>query len=102
MARLQDYYKNTVVPELKKQFGFQSVMQVPRISKITINMGVGEAVADKKVIEHAMDDLTRISGQKPVVTYSKKRYPISSYARAGQSAARLPCGVIVCTSFWIV
>lgn len=72
MARLQDYYKKTVVPALKKQFGYQSVMQVPRISKITINMGVGEAVADKKVIEHAMDDLTRISGQKPVVTYSKK------------------------------
>ncbi|MGH8120051.1 MAG: 50S ribosomal protein L5 [Gammaproteobacteria bacterium] len=72
MARLQEYYKKTVIPGLHKQFGYKSIMQVPRISKITINMGIGEAVADKKVIEHAMGDLTRISGQKPVVTYSRK------------------------------
>lgn len=72
MARLQEYYKKTVMPGLQKQFGYKSVMQVPRVTKITINMGVGEATADKKVIEHAVDDLARISGQKPVVTYSRK------------------------------
>lgn len=60
------------MPGLQKQFGYKSVMQVPRVTKITINMGVGEATADKKVIEHAVDDLTRISGQKPVVTHSRK------------------------------
>jgi len=72
MARLQEFYKKTVIPGLQKQFGYKSVLQVPRISKITINMGIGEAVADKKVVEHAVDDLTRISGQKPVVTNSRK------------------------------
>ncbi|MFM9972229.1 MAG: 50S ribosomal protein L5 [Burkholderiales bacterium] len=72
MARLQDYYRETVVPELKEKFGYASAMQVPRISKITLNMGVGEAVADKKVLEHAVGDLTKIAGQKPVVTKAKK------------------------------
>ncbi len=72
MARLQDYYRDTVVPELKVKFGYASAMQVPRISKITLNMGVGEAVADKKVLEHAVGDLTKIAGQKPVVTKAKK------------------------------
>jgi large subunit ribosomal protein L5 len=72
MARLQDYYRDTVVPELKAKFGYASAMQVPRISKITLNMGVGEAVADKKVLEHAVGDLTKIAGQKPVVTKAKK------------------------------
>ncbi len=72
MARLQDYYRDSVVPELKKKFGYSSAMQVPRISKITLNMGVGEAVADKKVLEHALGDLTKIAGQKPVVTKAKK------------------------------
>jgi large subunit ribosomal protein L5 len=72
MARLQDFYRDTVVPELKAKYGYVSAMQVPRISKITLNMGVGEAVADKKVLEHAVGDLTKISGQKPVVTKAKK------------------------------
>ena len=72
MARLQDYYKNTVVPELMKQFGYKSIMEVPRIEKITLNMGVGEAVADKKVMEHAVGDLQKIAGQKPVVTVARK------------------------------
>lgn len=72
MSRLQDYYRNTVIPQLTEQFKYESVMQVPRISKITINMGLGEAVADKKVIEHAVDDMTKISGQKPVVTHARK------------------------------
>ncbi len=72
MAKLHEIYKDTVVPELFKQFGYTSVMQVPRIVKITLNMGVGEAVADKKVLEHAVADLTAISGQKPLVTKARK------------------------------
>ncbi len=72
MARLQDYYRSTVVPELTTKFSYSSTMQVPRISKITLNMGVGEAVADKKVLEHAVGDLSKIAGQKPVVTKAKK------------------------------
>lgn len=72
MARLQDFYKETVVPELVKQFGYKSMMEVPRIEKITLNMGVGEAVADKKVMEHAVSDMQKIAGQKPIVTKAKK------------------------------
>ncbi len=72
MARLYDYYKDKVAPELMKQFGYKSVMEVPRIEKITLNMGVGEAVADKKVMDHAVGDMQKIAGQKPVVTKSKK------------------------------
>ena len=72
MTRLQEFYKNVVMPELVKQFGYQSIMEVPRIEKITLNMGVGEAVADKKVMEYAVGDLQKISGQKPVVTVARK------------------------------
>ena len=72
MARLREFYKDTVVPELVKQFGYKSVMEVPRIEKITLHMGVGEAVADKKVMEHAVSDLEKIAGQKPVVTVARK------------------------------
>ncbi len=72
MARLQQQYRERVVPELMKQFGYQSVMEVPRVTKITLNMGVGEAVADKKVLENATADLTKIAGQKVVVTKAKK------------------------------
>ena len=71
-ARLQTYYREKIVPDLMAKFGFKSVMQVPRLQKITLNMGVSEAVADKKVMEHAVGDLTKIAGQKPVVTKSKK------------------------------
>jgi large subunit ribosomal protein L5 len=72
MARLYDYYKTSVAKELMKQFGYKSIMEVPRIEKITLNMGVGEAVADKKVMDHAVSDMQKIAGQKPVVTKSKK------------------------------
>ena len=72
MSRLQEFYKGQVVPELLKGFGYKSVMEVPRITKITLNMGVIEAVADKKVIEHAVGDLSKIAGQKPVVTKARK------------------------------
>jgi large subunit ribosomal protein L5 len=72
MARLQQTYREKVVPDLMKQFGYTSVMQVPRITKITLNMGVGEAVADKKLLEAAAADLTKIAGQKPVTTKARK------------------------------
>jgi len=72
MARLQQTYRDKIVPELMKQLGYQSVMQVPRITKITLNMGVGEAVADKKLLELASGDLIKIAGQKPVTTKAKK------------------------------
>ena len=71
MARLQQYYKETVVAELTKKFGYKSIMEVPRITKITLNMGVGEAVADKKVLEHAVGDMQKIAGQKPVTTKAR-------------------------------
>lgn len=72
MARLQTEYLEKIAPQLKEQFSYKSVMEVPRITKITLNMGVSEAVADKKVIEHAVSDMTKIAGQKPVVTKTKK------------------------------
>jgi large subunit ribosomal protein L5 len=72
MARLQQEYREKIAPELIKQFGYRSPMEAPRLTKITLNMGVGEAVADKKVMDNAVADLTRIAGQKPVVTTAKK------------------------------
>jgi large subunit ribosomal protein L5 len=72
MARLKQYYREKVVPQLMERFAYKSVMEVPRLVKITINMGVGEAIADKKVIENAAADLEKISGQKPVVTEARK------------------------------
>ncbi len=72
MARFQQRYREEVVPALVKQFGYRSIMQAPRIEKITLNMGVGEAVADKKVLDNALGDMTRIAGQKPVVTKARK------------------------------
>jgi large subunit ribosomal protein L5 len=72
MARLKEVYKKEVVPALIKQFGYKSTMEVPRLSKIVLNMGVGEAVSDKKILDNAVGDLTKLSGQKPVVTKAKK------------------------------
>jgi large subunit ribosomal protein L5 len=72
MARLQEFYKQTVVPRLKSELKIENAMQVPRITKITINMGVGEAVADRKVMDAAVTDLPKIAGQKPLVTKSRK------------------------------
>jgi len=72
MSRLQEFYRETVVGQLTEKFGYANVMQVPRIEKVTINMGLGEAVADKKVIEKAVSDLTKLSGQKPIVTKARK------------------------------
>lgn len=72
MAKLHDYYRDQVVNELKSKFGYKSVMQVPRIEKITLNMGVGEALDDKKLLDNAVADLTAISGQKPLITKARK------------------------------
>lgn len=72
MARLHEYYRQSAVPELMKRFGYKSIMEVPRITKITLNMGVGEAVGDKKILEHASADMLKIAGQKPVITKAKK------------------------------
>jgi large subunit ribosomal protein L5 len=72
MARLHSFYKETVIPQLLKEFSYKSVMEVPRIEKITLNMGVGEAVADKKVLDNAVGDMVKIAGQKPVVTKTRK------------------------------
>ena len=72
MARLQNYYKDTVVSQLREKFDYKSIMEVPRITKITLNMGVGEAVGDKKILENAVGDMTKIAGQKPVVTKARK------------------------------
>ncbi|MSQ65910.1 MAG: 50S ribosomal protein L5 [Limnohabitans sp.] len=72
MARLQQHYREKAVPELTAKFGYKSPMEVPRLTKITLNMGVSEAVADKKVMEHAVGDLSKIAGQKPVVTKARK------------------------------
>jgi len=72
MARLKDFYQDTVIGQLKEQFDYKNPMQVPRITKITLNMGVGEAVADRKVMEHAVADMTKIAGQKPIVINARK------------------------------
>jgi large subunit ribosomal protein L5 len=72
MARFQEQYRAKIAPDLTEKFGYKSPMQVPRITKITLNMGVGEAVADKKILDNAVADLTKIAGQKPVVTKAKK------------------------------
>ncbi len=77
MARLQQFYREKVVPDMVAKYGYKSVMEVPRLTKITLNMGVSEAVADKKVMDHAVSDLTKIAGQKPVVTKSKR--PIAGF-----------------------
>lgn len=72
MSRLENFYKETVVKELMTKFGYKNVMEVPKITMISLNMGLGDAVGDKKVIEHAVSDMTKIAGQKPVVTISRK------------------------------
>jgi large subunit ribosomal protein L5 len=72
MSRLATQYQEQIVGQLQQRFGYKSVMQVPRLVKVTLNMGVGEAINDKKIMEHAVGDLTRISGQKPIVTNARK------------------------------
>ena len=76
MATLQEFYKNNVIKTLTEQFGYKSCMQVPKITKITLNIGLGEAVADKKIVGNAVEDITKIAGQKPVVTKARKSVAI--------------------------
>jgi large subunit ribosomal protein L5 len=72
MARLKDFYTETVAKQLKEQFGYKNDMEIPRITKITLNMGVGEAIADRKVMDNAVEDMTKIAGQKPIVIKARK------------------------------
>ena len=72
MTRMQDFYKETVVKELTEQFGYKNPMEIPKITKITLNMGLGEAVGDKKIVEHAVRDMAQIAGQKPIVNLARK------------------------------
>jgi large subunit ribosomal protein L5 len=72
MARLKNLYKEKIVPEMVQRFNYTSVMQVPRLEKITLNMGVGEAIADKKILQNAVEDMQKIAGQKPIITYARK------------------------------
>ena len=81
MSRFQTLYHETIVPELIKKFGYKTVMQVPRITKITLNMGVGEAVNDKKLVDNAVGDLTKIAGQKPAITRTRKAIATSRFAK---------------------
>lgn len=87
MSRFQTLYHETIVPELIKKFGYKTVMQVPRITKITLNMGVGEAVNDKKLVDNAVGDLTKIAGQKPAITAPARLSRTSRSAKTCPSAA---------------
>lgn len=101
MARLQERYKNEIAPKLKEELGLNNVMEIPKITKITINMGVGEAVGDKKVLENAVSDMQKIAGQKPVVTLARRSIAGFIFVKAGQLVVRLPCVQTRCTNFWI-
>jgi len=81
---MQNFYNETVVKELTEKFGYKNPMEVPKITKITLNMGLGEAVGDKKVVEHAVSDMTKIAGQKPVVTMSKNQSLVSRSVITGR------------------
>ena len=88
MVRLEQYYREKVVPRLREDLKIANVMQVPRISKITINMGVGEAVADKKVMDAAVADLAKITGQKPLITKSRKA--MATRSRSARDCRSVP------------
>ena len=100
MSRLQEHYKKTVAPALMKKLNLKNPMEVPKISKITVNMGVGEAVADRKVMEKATADLARLSGQKALVTRARKSVAASRFVMATRLARKSRCGASACTSFW--
>ena len=100
MSRMQKLYNDKVVPSLLKEFGYDNVMQVPKLEKITLNMGLGEAVSDKKIIQKAVSDMEKISGQKPVVTVARKSIAgFKIREEIGPLAVKLLCVVSVCTSF---
>ena len=99
MATLKDRYRSEIAPKLKEELGLTNVMEVPRVTKITLNMGVGEAVGDKKVLENAVADMQKIAGQKPIVTKSRKSIAASRSATVGRLDARSHCATSACTSF---
>ena len=88
MARLLEHYNEKVVPALVEEFGYKSLMQVPRLQKITVNMGLGEALTDKKVLEAAQSDLSLITGKKPILTKQESRSQLLRFERVGQSVPR--------------
>ena len=98
MARLQEIYREKIVPELMTSLGVTNPMQVPRITKITVNMGVGEAVADKKAMDSAVGDLTALTGQKPQVTKSRKAIAAFKLREGCPSAPRSRCAARACTN----
>ena len=100
MATLKDRYRSEIAPKLKEELGLANVMEVPRVTKITLNMGVGEAVGDKKVLENAVADMQKIAGQKPVVTKSRKSIAGFKSVTDGLSVVRSLCVTSACTSFW--
>jgi large subunit ribosomal protein L5 len=101
MPRLQSEYQDKIVGQLMERFGYKSVMQVPRVVKITLNMGVGEAVADKKIMDHAVSDLTSLAGQKPIVTYARKSVAAFKIREGWPVGCKVTCVAIVCMNSWI-
>src|SRR5579883_2831419 len=98
-SRLQERYETVLRPMLMKEFGYKNLMQVPRLEKIVVNMGVGEAVQDAKKIDAAVNDLMAITGQRPIVTRARARSRRSNCARACRSVARSRCAASACTNF---
>lgn len=99
--RLKEKYLNEVVPALTEQFNYSSVMAVPKVDKIVLNMGVGEAVSNAKSLEKAAEELALISGQKPLITKAKNQSPASVFVKVLRSVQKLPFVVNVCTNSWI-
>jgi ribosomal protein L5 len=101
-ARLKEHYTSTVIPSLVKEFGYENVMAVPKLEKISINMGMGEAASNSKVIDTAVAELTSIAGQKPIITKAKKSSPRSSCVKECRSVSPSRCAASRCTKFSIV
>ena len=102
MARLQQYYRETVVPQMMEQFNYSNTMQVPKITKVSLNMGLGEAIGDKKVLDHATADLVKISGQKPVQTLARKSIAGFKLREGWPVGCKLHCDEFGCMNFLIV
>jgi large subunit ribosomal protein L5 len=100
MNRLSEKFKDEVAPALMQQFGYSTPMAVPRLSKVVINMGVGDAISDAKLLDQAADELSTIAGQKPSITRARKSIANFKLAPAWPSAAGSPCGAAACTSSW--
>ena len=100
-ARLRHVYHERVVPALVKEFGYKNVMAVPRIDKVSVNIGLGEATQNAKLMDGAVNELGQIAGQKPVITKAKKSIAAFKLAKACRSAPWLLCAATACTNFWI-